>query len=385
MAGSFYDALTPMTGIGSAFDAHHYAPAPGDWLLAASDIKGSTAAVAAGRHSAVNFSAAASIAALVNLCGAIPFQFNGDGAVALVPPEHGDAARRELARVRGFTRRELGLELRVGLVPVAALAERGARVLVGRYEPSEGNAFAAFLGGGVDLTERSIKGRGDEDVRRLAAIDESLDDGRAPDLTGLSCRWAPIKAQHGRMVSLVVRGGDHGELHAALSRLSGVGALKAATLAALDVRWPPKGLMFEARARRGRGPLALSVAALLAETLLAYLVIRFGVRVGRFDPERYRGEILANLVDFSRADDSLCLVFDCPVERLDQVRAYLDERVRHGDLTYGLHVADHAVMTCFVSSLDEGRHVHFADGGDGGYTQAATQLKAKLATPVAAG
>ncbi len=32
-------------------------------------------------------------------------------------------------------------------------------------------------------------------------------------------------------------------------------------------------------------------------------------------------------------------------------------------------------MTCLVAS-SEGGHVHFVDGGDGGYTSAATQLKA---------
>ena len=80
MTASFYDRLTPIQSARGIFDDARYARAPGDWLLAVSDIKGSTQAVAEGRHSDVNFSAAAMIAALTNLCGQIPYQFGGDGA-----------------------------------------------------------------------------------------------------------------------------------------------------------------------------------------------------------------------------------------------------------------------------------------------------------------
>jgi hypothetical protein len=128
---SFYDGLSPMRSAAIVFDERHYAPAPLDWWLALSDIRGSTEAVAGGRHANVNFAAAAMIAALVNLCGSIPYQFGGDGAVALVPPEHEAEARRVLARTRGFAAREFGLDLRVGIVKVAMLAERAAAVLVG--------------------------------------------------------------------------------------------------------------------------------------------------------------------------------------------------------------------------------------------------------------
>ena len=36
-------------------------------------------------------------------------------------------------------------------------------------------------------------------------------------------------------------------------------------------------------------------------------------------------------------------------------------------------------MTCLVSAAAEGLHVHFIDGGDGGYTEAATRMKAARA------
>ena len=42
-----------------------------------------------------------------------------------------------------------------------------------------------------------------------------------------------------------------------------------------------------------------------------------------------------------------------------------------------LRLASQALMTCFVYGLDEGEHVHFVDGGGGGYALAAKQFKAQ--------
>jgi len=42
-----------------------------------------------------------------------------------------------------------------------------------------------------------------------------------------------------------------------------------------------------------------------------------------------------------------------------------------------VHVADAALMTCLVFDLEESRHLHFIDGGDGGLAMAARQLKAQ--------
>ena len=99
---TFYDTLTPMREPGQVYDSGNYVEVPTSWYLAVSDIKGSTQAVETGQHADVNFAAAAMIAALNNLCGgAIPYQFGGDGATALIPPStprrHGAHWRRRAA------------------------------------------------------------------------------------------------------------------------------------------------------------------------------------------------------------------------------------------------------------------------------------------------
>jgi hypothetical protein len=380
----FYEALTPMPTAAMAFDASRYAQAPDDWFIACSDIKGSTAAVESGRHSDVNFAAAAMISALSNFAGAIPYQFGGDGAVALIPPVHSAEARKVLARTRAFAKREFKLDLRVGLVPVSALTERKCQVLVGRYEPSPGNAYAVFLGSGVEELELAVKARGDKVLTELAMIRDDEDDGAPPDLTGLSCRWQPLQSQRGKMVSLVIRGGDHGELHASLHKLTGVDSLKAASLPALKDKWPAKGIMREARALHGPYPVSLLVAFIALKSLLVGFCYRFNISLGNWHPDRYKREITENAVDFARSGAALCLVFDCPGDRIEMVRAFLQERQARGELQYGMHISDYAVMTCFVTSPTQNEHVHFIDGGDGGYTAAATQLKAKVAKASAA-
>lgn len=228
-----------MCAPGAVFDSRHYGPVPGDWYLAVSDIRGSTEAVATGQHSNVNFAAAAMIAALNNLFGKIPYQFGGDGAVALVPPAQARAARTVLAQTRRFANKEFKLNLRVGLAPIDALTSRGVEVLVGRYQPSSCGAYAVFLGNGIELMESSIKGPADNSLMALAVIGD--DDGRPPDLTGLSCRWSPLKSARGKMVALVLRCADHGAVHADLTELAGVPALNAASLENLQSRWAAQG------------------------------------------------------------------------------------------------------------------------------------------------
>lgn len=376
---SFYESLTPMPSTAMAFDASRYVQAPDDWFIACSDIKGSTAAVQSGRHSDVNFAAAAMISALSNFAGSIPYQFGGDGAVALIPPVHAAEARRVLARTRTFAKREFQLDLRVGFVPIHALSARKFEVLVGRYEPSPGNAYAVFLGSGVEELELAVKARGDQTLTDLAMVRDDEDDGEPPDLTGLSCRWQPLQSARGKMVSLVIRGGDHGELHTRLRDLTGVESLKATTMAALRNKWPAKGILREAKALHRKWPVGFLIVWVAAKSLFVEFFYKFKLPLGPWHPERYKREITENAVDFARSGAVLSLVFDCPGDRIETVRSFLEERQALGELQYGLHISDYAVMTCFVTSPAQNEHVHFIDGGDGGYTAAATHLKAKAA------
>ena len=132
--------------------------------------------------------------------------------------------------------------------------------------------------------------------------------------------------------------------------------------------------MLEARATRRGGSLAPSVVRVLAETLLARVVMALRRPIGDFDPERYMREITTN-TDFCKHDDNACFDIDCPNECVAQIKIYLDECTARRELRYGMDVSQTALMTCLVSSTTGGLHVHFVDGGDGGYTNAAKTMK----------
>ena len=143
----------------------------------------------------------------------------------------------------------------------------------------------------------------------------------------------------------------------------------------LRPRWPPKGLMLEVRARRGRWPAPLVALSVLVQTLFVGWVLWRDKPIGSFVPEEYRREITTN-TDFSKCDDVVALVLDCDEQAVAALRAELDRAQAAGELRYGMHLSETAMMTCLVSSLSEHRHAHFVDGGNGGFAMAARGMKA---------
>jgi hypothetical protein len=294
----------------------------------------------------------------------------------MVPPQYADRARVELARVRGMAAREFQMTLRAGLVAVKELRRSGRDVLVGRFEPTPGNSFGVFLGGGVGLLESAIRGRGHADLAALADVPEALDDGEPVDLEGLSCRWDTLHSTHGAMVTLILHGAvDLSHVYAHVMSLAGPQSeSRPVRQDTLRARWPPEGFMLEARARRRGGSALVWGARVLLETLLARLVLARGKPIGDFDPARYRREVATN-TDFCKHDETVCLVIDCPSAAVDAIRAYMDGAALAQGFRYGIHVSQTALMTCLVTSAADSLHVHFVDGGAGGYTRASQNLK----------
>lgn len=373
---AFFAQLPRLSSPADTFDASLHRPAPDAWFLAATDIQGSTAAIAQGGHRTVNYIAAAAIAALRNICSGceIPVLFAGDGCAVMVPPSYAREARLALARLRRLARDEFNLHLRVGLAQVAELRALGADVLVGRYEPTPGNSFGVFLGGGVAALEASMKSRDPSPLKAVAEIPESLDDGASPDLTGLSCQWQELKALNGRMLTLILEGADLSVAYSAIQRLAGASSPSPAKPANLTPRWPASGVWIEARATHGRAPASLAAARLFMRALAAYLVLRTSWRVRGFDRQRYLAEIASN-TDFCKFDRQLSLVIDCDGAAEAAIRAELASIAAGGNLEFGVHVSPTALMTCFVTSASDSQHVHFIDGGDGGYTRAAKLMR----------
>jgi hypothetical protein len=141
------------------------------------------------------------------------------------------------------------------------------------------------------------------------------------------------------------------------------------------VRWPPGGFGLEARTARKKGQSRFAARiAVGLRTLASYLVFRTGIRVGSFDPARYRRQLVEN-TDFRKFDDGLRMTLDCSPALADRLEARLAQAEEAGIARCGTHRQSAALMTCFVPSATRSDHVHFVDGAMGGYAAAAQAIK----------
>jgi hypothetical protein len=372
----FYSRLPIFEGFANIMDPARYHPLPNDWLIGLTDVVSSTQAIADGHYKAVNTAGASVIAAVTNALEgrAFPYVFGGDGASFAVPGRDRDRVRATLAATAAWTRDELGLDLRAALVPVSAVKDQALNVNVARFAPSKNVSFAMFMGGGLAWAERAMK------AGQFAVL--PAPSGTLPDLSGLSCRWNDIPATRGLILSLVVAPVTHGDpafrklvedLLAELESSSEV--TRPVPDGAPGVGWPPPGLDLEAHASRQDGEsFFVRRLKVLLGTLIAYIVMKLGIRLGGFDPAVYRREVVENS-DFRKFDDNLRMTLDCTQALADRIEQRLAAARAARVAKFGLHRQPAAIMTCIVPSISDSDHVHFVDGAAGGYALAAKMLK----------
>ena len=376
---SFYSGIPVFRGFGSLMDPALYSPLPDDWSIGIADVVESTKAIADARYKAVNMAGASVIASVSNALEGreFPFVFGGDGASFAISPDDVERAREALAATAIWVEESLNLVLRVALVPVTAVRTQGLDVRVARFGPSPNLSYAMFSGGGLGWAEAALK-RGEFAVPKAPP-------GTQPDLAGLSCRFEEIPSVRGLILSVLVvpaRDADPAlfrkliEDVIALSERS-PDAGRPVPPGGPPLGWPPSGVDYEARAARG-GSLFKRRAFVLANTLFAYVVMRFGISVGGFVPKTYVQQVVENS-DFRKYDDGLRMILDCTPELEAALKQRLAAAASAGIARFGLHRQDAAMMTCFTPSALRSDHVHFIDGARGGYASAATALKATAA------
>ncbi len=372
----FYGSIPVFRGFASLMDPALYVPLPDDWSIGVADIVESTKAIAQARYKAVNMAGAAVIASVTNALEGreFPFVFGGDGASFAVSPDDFERTREALAATASWVKDDLDLVMRVALVPVAAVRAQGLDVRVARFGPSANLSYAMFSGGGLGWAEVAMK-RGEFAVAPAPP-------GTQPDLSGLSCRFSEIPSTRGVILSVLVvpaRGADPNAFRKVIEDV--ITLVERSPDAGRPVppdgpplSWPPAGAELEARAQRG-GSLFKRRTAVLAYSLFAYVIMRFGIKVGGFVPKTYVQQVVENS-DFRKYDDGLRMILDCTRELESALTQRLAQAAGAGVARYGLYRQDAAMMTCFTPSALRSDHVHFIDGARGGYASAATALKA---------
>jgi len=378
-SSSFYADLPAFADFKDVTGDQPFRPVPADWKVVIADVEGSTQAIEAGRYKDVNMVGAAAIAAAQNAMDKrdFPFVFGGDGATLVIPPDSFEKVAAALDGVRALARERFGMTLRVGAVEVAELYAEGLKVEVAKFELFAGRAIASFRGGGLSRADAKVKA----EPARYAVAERPE---HRSDLTGLSCRWKPIPSEWGMILSILVgarAGADPKPIYdKLLKRFDAIfnGDLFSANpvhLSTMEYRSVWENVKSEWRSRRG--PFSVEFLKRAAGAVMSTLIFKWKVPALGFDAKTYAESMSAHS-DFRKFDDILRMVVDCSAEQAAAIRAYLEELRAKGEICFGLHESPAALMTCFVYDVEDGKHIHFIDGGNGGYAMAAKQFKAQL-------
>jgi hypothetical protein len=380
MSERFFEDLQGFSDFSDISNVAHYKAVPQDWHVIVTDVENSTQAIENGRYKDVNMVGAACIASVVNVCGdiKIPYVFGGDGATFLVPSSCVEKVKKDLIAVKRYALKMYNLQLRVGEVLVEKIKECNKNIAVAKYEFPTGQCIAMFNGGGLAHADALIK----SDERFLVYSQET--DKHEPSLDGLSCRWKPIPAERGTMLSMLVMAlgepDEQTDVYQEVSSFLEDTLEKCQNPAAngnLSYKWPGRETLRQAQIVWRRGNRALNLLRHIIEIKMINLMNRFNWSVKGFDFPAYKEDMVMNS-DYRKFDDMLRMVIDCSLEQAKQIEHFLSDMHANGKLVYGTHYSDTALMTCFVQNLESQGHTHFIDGHDGGYAMAARGLKQQL-------
>lgn len=206
----------------------------------------------------------------------------------------------------------------------------------------------------------------------------------APDLKNLSCRWSPIQSLNGKMISVLIaaRSEDratetYAKIIDELEHLMMEHQFNPVHTENLHGRSLADRMSYEGRILPKENFLKR-----LIRLLIATFFVDFTLRTGRnfFPSVKIRQYIDENPKnsDYKKLDGILKMVIDCSADDERKLKDCLDRHFQQGEIFYGIHASATATMTCVVHELSNNNHLHFIDGGDGGYAMAAKMLKEQI-------
>lgn len=366
------------------FNPERYARLDSGWSVAVADVVGSTKLAAKGRDRDVNFIAGAAVAALTRTLTqtgtAAACQFGGDGAIAAIPPQARDATIAVLKALAHWSSTTFDITLRVGLVPVEALTDKGYEVWAALQDLGNGNVFGQFLGNGVSVADSWVKAD--------AQWRFDPEEGDIPGLDELSCRWQPIPPGRGVVLCIIAD---------PVSRLQSDSHILARLEAEIDAIVPtasaaPLGERLnmplnvpslqsvhrELRTVSGVGPKIGKMIRIVVGVSWLYIADRLpGRKLGPVDTEIYR-RATSERSDYRKIAGGFRFILDVSPAQADAIEAALARLEAEGLILFGTARSDATVMTCLVGDFMADRHIHFVDGSGLGYWRASVVLKDKI-------
>jgi len=349
---------------------------PEDWHVIITDIKSSTVAVNSGLHETVNLIATGSIVTVLNIAFKanilVPFFFGGDGATFIVPASMVAEVMKSLLKYQENTLQNFNLDLRAGIVAVEKIYHKGHQLKISRYSNSGTLSIPIVLGDGLAYAEQIIKG----DDYLLSGHDPSSDE---IDLSGMQCRWDKIEPPENseEVVTLIViaqKCAEQAEVFSKVIRhldlIYGTAEKRQPiSVSKLIFRTSFNSLGKEMKHRLGK--------VKIFELIKSWFINVYGYIYFRTESGKNYLKQLVEMSDTLVIDGRINTVITGTEKQRLALQKELDKIEKDGRILYALYVSGESIMSCYVRDLDDD-HIHFVDGAEGGYTQAASVLKQKI-------
>ncbi|MBE5321524.1 DUF3095 domain-containing protein [Pedobacter sp. MR2016-19] len=346
------------------------------WCVIITDIKRSTAAVNSGLHENVNLIATGSIVAVLNIAFkaniSVPFFFGGDGATFIVPPGIVDDVMKSLLKYKENTLLNFNLDLRTGIIPVEEIYKNGHTLKICRFSSSETFSIPIVLGDGLAYAEQIIKGENYLLADHNTASDEI-------DLSGMQCRWDKIEPPENsdEVVTLVVIASEIAQQAAVFSKVilhldqiyGSQEKRQPISVPKLIFRTSFNSLGKEMKHRLGK--------IKFLEFIKSWFINVYGYIYFRTDRGKKYLRQLVEMSDTLVVDGRINTVITGTAKQRLALEQALNQLEKNNEILYAFYVSGESVMSCYVRDLEDD-HIHFVDGADGGYTQAAGILKQKI-------
>lgn len=353
-----------------------FKPVPADWQVIITDIKNSTAAVKSGQHENVNLIATGSIVALLNIAFKanvlVPFFFGGDGATFIVPPGMVSEVMKSLLKYRENTLNGFNLDLRAGIMAVDEIYKAGHQLQISRYNSNETFSIPIVLGDGLAHAEQLIKGE-----NYLLSTQEIA--GNEIDLSGMQCRWDKIEPPENseEVVTLIVLAQQCEEQARVFSQViqhldqiyGEPEKRQPISVPKLIFKTSFNSLGKEVKHRFGK--------VRLLEFIKSWVINMYGyIYLRTASGKKYLKQLVA-MSDTLVIDGRINTVITGTAKQRLALQTELDKLEENNSILYGLYVSGESIMSCYVRDLEDD-HIHFVDGAEGGYTNAAGALKLKI-------
>ncbi|MGB5866637.1 MAG: DUF3095 family protein, partial [Arcobacteraceae bacterium] len=207
-------------------------------------------------------------------------------------------------------------------------------------------------------------------------IKDSIDPNFKVDINGLECRWENIPSPKDETISLLIRAKDESYYENILEELDTILGTKQnrnpITEKNTILSFDSKVLDREASLfTQNKFLKPLIIFKLKCINALGKFLLDF--KIGQWAQYKQR---LTATTDTEKFDDILRMVVSTDFTQTKKLEEYLEAQYQKKRLCYGIHKSDASLMTCLIFER-HGRHIHFVDSSNGGYANAAIDLKAR--------